>query len=41
MAFVFLILVGYAFLWKKGGLDLGPASRAVGRSGEPRLAVDL
>src|SRR5206468_5964808 len=31
MAFVFLILVGYAVLWKKGGLDLGPGSRAAGR----------
>ncbi len=41
MVFVLLILVGYAVLWKKGGLDLGPASRAVGRSGEPRLASDL
>ena len=41
MVFVFFILVGYAVLWKKGGLDLGPASRAAGRSGEPRLAVDL
>jgi len=41
MVFVFLILVGYAVLWKKGGLDLGPASRAVARSGEPRLVTDL
>ena len=41
MVFVFLILVGYAVLWKKGGLDLGPASRAVGRAGEPRLVTDL
>jgi NADH-quinone oxidoreductase subunit A len=24
MAFVFLILVGYAYIWLKGGLDLGP-----------------
>jgi NADH-quinone oxidoreductase subunit A len=41
MVFVFLILVGYAVLWKKGGLDLGPGSRAAGRSGEPRLVTDL
>jgi NADH-quinone oxidoreductase subunit A len=38
MGFVFLILVGYAYVWKKGGLDLGPKSRAVGHVGEPRLA---
>ena len=37
MVFVFLILVGYAYVWKKGGLDLGPRSRAAGHSGEPRL----
>ncbi len=24
MVFVFLILVGYAYIWIKGGLDLGP-----------------
>ncbi|HTQ81529.1 MAG TPA: NADH-quinone oxidoreductase subunit A [Thermoanaerobaculia bacterium] len=41
MAFVFLILVGYAYVWKKGGLDLGPKSRAVGRSGEPRIVSPL
>jgi len=41
MVFVFLILVGYAVLWKKGGLDLGPGSRAVARAGEPRLVTDL
>ena len=27
MAFIFLILVGYAYIWKKGGLDLGPSRR--------------
>ena len=37
MAFIFLILVGYAYVWKKGGLDLGPRSRVAGHSGEPRL----
>jgi NADH-quinone oxidoreductase subunit A len=37
MVFIFLILVGYAYVWKKGGLDLGPKSRAAGHSGEPRL----
>jgi NADH-quinone oxidoreductase subunit A len=24
MVFIFLILVGYAYIWLKGGLDLGP-----------------
>lgn len=24
MVFVFLILVGFAYIWRKGGLDLGP-----------------
>ena len=24
MVFIFLILVGYAYVWLKGGLDLGP-----------------
>ncbi|HEX2253469.1 MAG TPA: NADH-quinone oxidoreductase subunit A [Thermoanaerobaculia bacterium] len=28
MVFVFLILVGYAYIWKKGGLDLGPRRAA-------------
>jgi NADH-quinone oxidoreductase subunit A len=37
MVFIFLILVGYAYVWKKGGLDLGPRSRSVGHSGEPRI----
>lgn len=32
MAFVALILVGYAYVWKKGGLDLG----ARGRTGVQR-----
>jgi NADH-quinone oxidoreductase subunit A len=34
MVFVFLILVGFAYLWLKGGLDLGPVRetrRARGR----------
>jgi NADH-quinone oxidoreductase subunit A len=31
MVFVFLILVGYAYVWLKGGLDLGP--RAAHRRG--------
>jgi NADH-quinone oxidoreductase subunit A len=39
MVFIFLILVGYVYIWKKGGLDLGPKSRAVGRSGEPRARI--
>jgi NADH-quinone oxidoreductase subunit A len=32
MVFVFLILVGYAYVWLKGGLDLGP-KRASHRMG--------
>jgi NADH-quinone oxidoreductase subunit A len=28
MVFVALILVGYAYVWKKGGLDLGARGRA-------------
>ncbi len=24
MVFIFMILVGYAYIWRKGGLDLGP-----------------
>lgn len=32
MAFVFLILVGYAYVWLKGGLDLGP-KRGASRKG--------
>lgn len=31
MFFVFLILVGYAYIWRKGGLDLGPRGRVLGR----------
>ncbi len=37
MGFIFLILVGYAYVWKKGGLDLGPKSRVPGHIGEPRI----
>ena len=32
MVFVFLILVGYAYIWLKGGLDLGPR-RGISRRG--------
>ena len=32
MVFVFLILVGYAYVWLKGGLDLGP-KRSASRQG--------
>ncbi len=33
MVFIFLILVGYAYIWRKGGLDLAPKPnpRAAGR----------
>jgi NADH-quinone oxidoreductase subunit A len=27
MVFVFLILVGFAYIWKKGGLDVSPSTR--------------
>ena len=27
MVFVFLILVGFAYIWKKGGLDVSPSRR--------------
>jgi NADH-quinone oxidoreductase subunit A len=40
MGFLFLILVGYAYVWKKGGLDLGPKSRNLGHNFEPRLVGD-
>jgi len=30
MVFVFLILVGYAYVWLKGGLDLGPRKYKTG-----------
>lgn len=33
MVFVFLILVGYAYVWLKGGLDLGPRRDRLGRKG--------
>jgi len=29
LVFVFLILVGYVYIWRKGGLDLGPRRRIV------------
>jgi NADH-quinone oxidoreductase subunit A len=27
MVFVFLIVVGFAYIWKKGGLDVSPSTR--------------
>jgi NADH-quinone oxidoreductase subunit A len=33
MVFIFLILVGYAYVWLKGGLDLGPRRENVARHG--------
>ena len=33
MVFIFLILVGYAYIWLKGGLDLGPARELRRRPG--------
>jgi NADH-quinone oxidoreductase subunit A len=33
MVFVFLILVGYAYVWLKGGLDLGPRRGNVAQRG--------
>jgi NADH:ubiquinone oxidoreductase subunit 3 (subunit A) len=31
MVFVGLILVGYAYIWRKGGLDVSPSLRRVRR----------
>jgi NADH-quinone oxidoreductase subunit A len=39
MVFVFLILVGYAYLWLKGGLDLGPLREMRQRSRVHSLGV--
>jgi len=33
MVFIGLILVGYAYIWKKGGLDLGPSRTTAVRRG--------
>lgn len=47
MVFVFLILVGYAYIWLKGGLDLGPLREQRRRpggltfSGRPATAQPL
>ena len=30
MVFIFLILVGYAYIWRKGGLDLAPTPAGAG-----------
>ena len=35
MVFVFLILVGYAYIWLKGGLDLGPQRERRGNVTRP------
>ena len=35
MVFIFLILVGYAYVWLKGGLDLGPQRERRGRAAQP------
>jgi NADH-quinone oxidoreductase subunit A len=32
MVFVFLILVGFAYVWKKGGLDFAPQGNVVRRA---------
>lgn len=32
MAFVFLILVGFAYVWKKGGLDFAPQGNVARRA---------
>ena len=37
MVFIFLILVGYAYVWLKGGLDLGPRRENVARRGMQSL----
>jgi NADH:ubiquinone oxidoreductase subunit 3 (subunit A) len=33
MVFVFLILVGFAYLWRKGGLDFAPRGNIARRAG--------
>jgi NADH-quinone oxidoreductase subunit A len=39
MVFVFLILVGYAYIWIKGGLDLGPLREQRRRPGRPTVGL--
>lgn len=40
MVFIFLILVGYAYVWLKGGLDLSPrATPNAARAGHDRVQV--
>jgi NADH-quinone oxidoreductase subunit A len=42
MVFVFLILVGYAYIWLKGGLDVGPLrDRPHRRSASPAVPAGL
>lgn len=36
MIFVFLILVGYVYIWRKGGLDLQPRRELAGLGGRSR-----
>jgi NADH:ubiquinone oxidoreductase subunit 3 (subunit A) len=36
MVFIFLIVVGFAYIWRKGGLDLTPRSRPAAGVGEER-----
>ena len=35
MVFFFLILVGYAYVWLKGGLELGPRRNTLARQARP------
>ena len=39
MVFFFLILVGYAYIWLKGGLELGPRREKRGSSAKPAEAL--
>jgi NADH-quinone oxidoreductase subunit A len=39
MVFIFLILVGYAYIWLKGGLDLGPLREVRQRMGRGQGAA--
>jgi len=39
MVFVFLILVGYAYVWLKGGLDLGPRKYRAGAAAQRGIEI--
>lgn len=41
MVFFFLILVGYAYIWLKGGLDLGPRREMAARQAKRDTVVEV